>query len=215
MNTMNENKSTQQDVNSAQEVQAATAPANSYQRSNQAPVQSYAPSYSPASSYSTSNASESAATVGDRRLTIGAGITMSGEIESCDYLLVEGTVEAALKGASMLEISESGTFYGTVEIGEAVISGRFEGDITVTGRLLVRAGGVITGAIAYGQLEIEAGAIIDGRLTPVVTSQQTEQQQQASSSVSATSAKKVPASHDAPPEPANTEGNELFSKTAS
>lgn len=103
---------------------------------------------------------------GERRLTIGGGITMSGEIESCDYLLVEGTVEAALKGARILEIAESGTFYGTVEIQEATIAGRFEGDITVYGRLTLAATAVITGSITYRELEVETGAVIDGRLTP-------------------------------------------------
>lgn len=103
----------------------------------------------------------------ERRLVIGYGITMSGEIEHCDILLVEGTIEAALKGAKMLEISESGTFYGTVEIDEANISGRFEGDLTVNGRLKVSASGVITGSISYKELQIEAGAIIDGKLTPL------------------------------------------------
>lgn len=103
----------------------------------------------------------------ERRLVIGQGITMSGEIEHCDTLLVEGTIEAALKGAESLEISETGTFYGTVEINEAHISGRFEGDLTVNGRLVVAAGGMITGSISYKELQIEAGAVIDGKLTPM------------------------------------------------
>src|SRR5690606_29396426 len=100
-------------------------------------------------------------------LTIGSGITMSGEIEACDYLVVEGTVEAALKGARVLEVEEGGVFYGTVEIEEATIAGRFEGDITVRGRLTIRASGTITGSIAFGELEVESGATIDGRVTPV------------------------------------------------
>lgn len=112
-------------------------------------------------------ASSPAAAKDERRLVIGQGITMSGEIEHCDILLVEGTIEAALKGAKMLEISEAGTFYGTVEIDEAEISGRFEGDLTVNGRLTVYASGVITGSISYKELQIESGAIIDGKLTPL------------------------------------------------
>lgn len=102
-----------------------------------------------------------------RRLIIGEGITMSGEIESCDHLLVEGTVEAALKGASVLELAESGVFYGTVEIDEATISGRFEGDITVNGRLTVTMTGSITGSIAYKELAVESGATLDGKITPL------------------------------------------------
>tara|TARA_R110001592_G_scaffold20926_6_gene84600 strand:- start:6922 stop:7773 length:852 start_codon:yes stop_codon:yes gene_type:complete len=103
----------------------------------------------------------------DRTLTIGRGINLSGEIDACDHLLVEGTVEAALKGSKVLDIAESGTFYGTVEIEEATIAGRFEGDITVNGRLTLKSSGVITGSIAYRELEVEAGAMLDGRMTPL------------------------------------------------
>lgn len=125
------------------------------------------PSYGSALASSASAASSDYAASGDRCLRIGRGINMSGEIEACDHLLVEGTVEAALKGAKVLEIAESGTFYGTVEIEEATIAGRFEGDITVNGRLTISSTGTITGSIAYRELEVEAGAMLDGRMTPL------------------------------------------------
>ena len=103
-----------------------------------------------------------------RRLVIGEGITMSGEIEACDTLVVEGTIEAALKGASVLEVAESGTFYGTVEINECTIAGRFEGDLTVNGRLTVKASGSVTGTIAYKELAVDSGATLDGKITPLL-----------------------------------------------
>lgn len=103
----------------------------------------------------------------DRKLVIGQGITMSGEIEACDNLIVEGTVEAALKGAEILEITETGVFYGAVEIEEATIAGRFEGDITVNGKLTVLSSGAITGSIVYRELAVEAGAVIDGKISPM------------------------------------------------
>lgn len=102
-----------------------------------------------------------------RKLIIGEGITMSGEIEHCDHLIVEGTVQATLKDAKLLDISEAGVFYGTVDIEEATIAGRFEGDINVAGRLTVKATGVITGSIRYKELAIEAGAAIEGTLSPI------------------------------------------------
>ncbi len=106
------------------------------------------PSYGPTSSYVPPQGPEPIAAAGDRCLTIGRGINMSGEIESCDHLVVEGTVEAALKGAKLLEVAESGVFYGTVEIEEATIAGRFEGDIAVSGRLSLHGTAVIIGSIA-------------------------------------------------------------------
>lgn len=101
-----------------------------------------------------------------RKLIIGEGITMSGEIEHCDHLIVEGTVQATLKDAKLLDISEAGVFYGTVDIEEATIAGRFEGDINVAGRLTVKSTGVITGSINYKELAVEAGATIEGTLSP-------------------------------------------------
>lgn len=140
-------------------------PSNAYARSPSTPASRpyQAPSFAPGKSYSQL---ADRAEDNDRKLTIGRGITMSGEIESCDHLYVEGTVEAALKGASLLDIAESGVFYGTVEIDEATIAGRFEGEITVNGRLTIKSSGTITGTISYKELQVEAGAVIDGRLTP-------------------------------------------------
>ena len=99
-----------------------------------------------------------------RKLTIGPGITMSGEIENCDQLLVEGTVEATLNGAKMLDIAETGVFYGSVDIEEAVIAGRFEGDLTVDGRVTIETTGTVIGTITYRELTVDAGATIEGKI---------------------------------------------------
>ena len=155
-------------------------PVSPYQRPGQAPVRSgagYPGAYPATSAYPARAGGATGVTTaaGDRRLTIGRGITISGEIESCDHIVVEGTVEAALKGASVLEIAEQGVFYGTVEIEEATIAGRFEGDITVHGRLTIRASGTITGTISYKELEVEAGAVIEGKLMPAGAENRTKQ----------------------------------------
>ncbi len=118
---------------------------------------------------STSPSSTSAAEADGRRLVISEGITMSGEISACDYLVIEGTVEAALQGARVLEVTESGTFYGAVQIEEATIAGRFEGEIVVNGRLTIKSGGVVTGTISYKELQVEAGAEIDGKISPLAS----------------------------------------------
>lgn len=127
---------------------------------------SYAPIYPGSASFASQSAAAAAAADG-RKLVVGEGITLSGEIEACDHLIVEGKVEAALKGARVLDIAETGVFYGTVEIDEATIAGRFEGDLTVGGRLTVRSTGSITGAVSYKELAVEAGATIDGKINPV------------------------------------------------
>ncbi|QCN95505.1 hypothetical protein D3093_09685 [Azospirillum argentinense] len=99
-----------------------------------------------------------------RRLIVGRDISLNGEIGSCDVLVVEGTVEAKLRDGRSIEIAETGLFKGAVEIDEADIGGRFEGDIIVRGRLTVRSTGKINGSIKYGELAVEAGALLNGEI---------------------------------------------------
>lgn len=169
----------------------------------------YPGAYAPPQAYE----APSTLTAADRTLTIGRGINMSGEIDACDHLVVEGTVEAALKGAKVLEIAESGTFYGTVEIEEATIAGRFEGDITVNGRLTIRSSGAITGSIAYRELEIEAGAVLDGKVTPLkaMTDNVRLEKYRAGTDASAMAKAKEIISKRERKEPANVEGG-IFGK---
>ena len=99
-----------------------------------------------------------------KRLIVGRGIRLSGEITACDRLVVEGHVEVTLNETKALEIKPSGRFIGSCEVEEAEISGTYEGELTVRGRLIIRTSGQITGKIRYGELELERGGRIAGEL---------------------------------------------------
>ena len=110
-------------------------------------------------------------TVGDdrsgdstRTLRVGKGLSVAGEITSCDVLVVEGKVEAKLNDGKMLEITESGQFRGSVEIENADIAGRYDGQLVVHGRLTVRSTGRISGMVKYGELEVNAGGQVIGEM---------------------------------------------------
>lgn len=98
-------------------------------------------------------------------LTIGSGISVTGEISACDTLVVEGTVEAKLTEGRNLDISSSGSFCGEAAVENAIIAGRFDGDLTVRNRLQVAASGRIVGTVRYGKLEIEAGGELNGDIS--------------------------------------------------
>jgi len=99
---------------------------------------------------------------GLRQLTVGREISLSGEIASCDTLIVEGSVEANLQNCRDVDIAETGLFKGSAEIDNADVRGTFEGSLIVRKRLLIRSGGQVSGSIRYGQLEIELGGQISG-----------------------------------------------------
>jgi cytoskeletal protein CcmA (bactofilin family) len=99
-----------------------------------------------------------------RKLIVGPGITLSGEINSCDHLVVEGNVHANLHRCKHVMIAQTGLFGGNAIIDEAEVHGRFEGDLTVRNRLSIRATGHVSGSVSYRQIEIEAGGQISGTI---------------------------------------------------
>jgi len=97
-----------------------------------------------------------------KKLTVGRDIALTGEIKSCDTLVVEGEVRAALDRCRTLEIARSGAFHGDAEIAVADIAGLFEGVLTVRDRLILRATGRMIGTIRYREIEIERGGTLAG-----------------------------------------------------
>ena len=101
-----------------------------------------------------------------KRLIVGKGISLSGEITACDRLIVEGSVQVTLNETKAIEITESGRFTnGKAEVDDAEISGVYEGDLTVRNRLLIRSTGQVRGNVRFGELEIERGGRLSGSVS--------------------------------------------------
>jgi cytoskeletal protein CcmA (bactofilin family) len=101
-----------------------------------------------------------------KRLIVGQGISLSGEITACDRLVVDGSVQVTLNQTRAIEITESGRFTnGKAEVEEAEISGIYEGDLTVRNRLLIRSTGQVKGTVRYGEIEVERGGRISGTVS--------------------------------------------------
>jgi len=102
-------------------------------------------------------------TSSERRLIVGRDIALAGEIDECDQLVVEGTMEATLRAGKRLDVYQTGLYRGSATVQEADIAGRFEGELNVAGRLRLRATAQISGNIRYSEIEVEAGAQISGQ----------------------------------------------------
>lgn len=97
-----------------------------------------------------------------KKLIVGREISFSGTITSCDKLVVEGSVEASLMDARMIEVAPTGYFKGDARVEEADISGQFEGELIAYDKLVVRAGGRVSGSVRYGRIVIESGGEVSG-----------------------------------------------------
>ncbi len=104
------------------------------------------------------------ATNGKRVLTVGPDIQMKGEITSCDRVVIEGMVDATMRDVHTVELASTGALKGTAEVEDAEISGTFEGDLTVRGKLTIHASGRVRGNVTYGEIEIQRGGQISGNV---------------------------------------------------
>ncbi len=126
-----------------------------------------------------------------KKLVVGRGIALSGEIRACDRLIVEGQVEATLSDSRSIEISASGVFKGKAQIEEAEISGRFDGELVVSHKLIIHDTGRVVGNVRYGEIEIARGGIISGQIdviSPTAASTSTSEQPAAPAAEPQTSA---------------------------
>src|SRR3546814_14764836 len=60
------------------------------------------------------------------------------------------------------DLSEPGLFKGNATVEDCEISGTFEGDLTVTGLLVVQPSGRVSGRIRYAEMELSRGARVSG-----------------------------------------------------
>ncbi len=115
----------------------------------------------------------------NKKLIVGQDIHLSGEITSCDKLVVEGRVEASLTNARVIEVAPSGFFKGDAQVEEADISGRYEGKLIAYEKLTVRSGGRVSGSIRYGNIIIESGGEISGDMHALSQEEQAESWEEA------------------------------------
>jgi cytoskeletal protein CcmA (bactofilin family) len=136
---------------------AALAPMPAFLGGSTTPMPTAPPPHSAGQAMTTTNSG-----IEPRTLFIGKEISLSGDINSCDRLVIDGNVQANLQNCQHMDITETGLFNGNAMIDDVEVSGRFEGDLVVRKRLMIRASGQVSGTITYGEIEIEAGGRISG-----------------------------------------------------
>lgn len=92
----------------------------------------------------------------DGDLSFGGGLRVDGE--------VNGNVIATPDKPSTLVLSEQGRVKGEINVTHLVVNGTVEGPVRATEYLELQGKAKVTGDIYYKTLEIQLGAIVEGRL---------------------------------------------------
>lgn len=93
---------------------------------------------------------------------IGAGITVTGNIEATVDLHVQGKVHGDVRCATLI-LGEKSIVKGSVYADRVRASGTVEGSIE-TKDLAVEATARVTGDVTYSRLRIANGGIVDGQM---------------------------------------------------
>lgn len=102
---------------------------------------------------------------------IGSATTISGDITFTGGLRVDGIVKGFIHSGSdepsTLVVSEKATVIGEIRVSHVVIDGKVNGPVNATEYLELLPNARITGDVSYRTLEMQVGAVIDGRLLHV------------------------------------------------
>jgi cytoskeletal protein CcmA (bactofilin family) len=99
---------------------------------------------------------------------IGEGTTVEGDISFSGGLRIDGHVRGNVlamdKQASTLVLSEKARVEGEIRISHAVINGTVQGPVHASEYVELQAKCNVTGDVYYKTLEIQLGAVVQGRL---------------------------------------------------
>ena len=99
---------------------------------------------------------------------IGAGTRIDGNLSFSGGLRVDGEVNGSVVAApgkpSTLVLSEQGRVNGEINVTHLVVNGIVEGPVRAAEYLELQSKAKVIGDVHYKTLEIQLGAIVEGRL---------------------------------------------------
>lgn len=97
---------------------------------------------------------------------IGAGSRVEGDIHFVGGLRIDGSVKGNVVAddAGTVVLSEHATVEGEIRVAHAVINGKVIGPIHGTESIELQAKADVAGDVCYKILEVQLGAIVQGRL---------------------------------------------------
>jgi len=98
---------------------------------------------------------------------VGEAAKMDGKFDIADSIQIECEVGGELKVGGKLVIGEKGVVDANVETVDAVIMGRYAGNMTATGNVEIAATGRVSGNIKTDSLVISKGGLFKGNVAKI------------------------------------------------
>lgn len=107
-------------------------------------------------------------------MMIGPSVTINGRIAFQREIHIDGVFEGELEGNGRVVIGPEGFVKADLNLQEAEIAGKVEGNITVKGRLILRDRAEVRGNITASCISVDEGVSIIGQLHVTAIEEPTE-----------------------------------------
>ena len=101
---------------------------------------------------------------------IGNGMRVDGDINFTGVLQVQGTIHGDVScdadGKGMIVVGQPGNVAGTLRAPHIVVGGRVSGPSYSSESIEIQAGAFLAGDTFYKEIEVRAGGVVEGWLTP-------------------------------------------------
>jgi cytoskeletal protein CcmA (bactofilin family) len=96
---------------------------------------------------------------------IASGTTIEGNFKAQSNIRLEGVIEGDVECLGRIVLSEKAQIKGQVQCHTMLCKGKVTGDITATALIHLHNTAVITGDVYYDKLQVDEGAVFNGRAT--------------------------------------------------
>src|SRR5471030_720228 len=102
-------------------------------------------------------------------MTIGTNVTVTGKIAFQREICINGVFEGEFEGSGKIVVGPEGFVKADLNLYEAEISGKVEGNITVQYRLILKGNAEVKGNITAPRLSVDEGVSIIGQVYVTAT----------------------------------------------
>ncbi|HMQ01967.1 MAG TPA: polymer-forming cytoskeletal protein [Candidatus Doudnabacteria bacterium] len=94
---------------------------------------------------------------------VGPSVKIQGDLNSEGNIRIEGSVMGKVATTQSVHVGEAAVIQADMQAGNAIIAGQVQGNIKVSGNLILQSSARVHGDIACGVLRVEDGAIFSGK----------------------------------------------------
>lgn len=96
---------------------------------------------------------------------LGSDTVYEGKLSFKGTVRIEGRFTGDITSDGTLNVGKDAQVRGTLAVGELLLSGHFNGDVTAKRRVVIYASGVLEGNLQTPNLLTEEGGVIEGQVS--------------------------------------------------